>query len=384
MPVTRTRELTFVVSASAFVAVVSITAAMLAPTAPVGLPAGSSLSRAPSGSAAAYLTLQSIGHAVRRSYDPLPSLDLAPGSTVLILADPSENASNQDRRALQTFVAAGGTALVTGCAGSTFLSSASAGAGQSFAQTRTYGPRFPSPLSAGAPSIAMAAGCAPAVLGPRYLPLYGLGSDDVVWFSRVGRGLAVWWAGSTPIENRAIDEPGHLELLLNVVGASDREVVWDEFYHGQRRSLWSYLSRTPLPWGIAQMALAGLMAAAMFSRRRLPVRGRFVEARTSPLEFVETMAALYARAPSAGAATAQVRARLRRLLLEATGLSPGVTDARLAAAAAGRVSVQPDDLCGLLEAGASAGSDSSTSVEAALPLVRRMQAVAAALHGGSR
>jgi hypothetical protein len=126
------------------------------------------------------------------------------------------------------------------------------------------------------------------------------------------------------------------------------------------------------------------MAAAMFSRRRLPVRQRFVESRTSPLEFVETMAALYARAPSARAATAQVRARLRRLLLEATGLSPAVTDARLAAAAAARVSVQPDDLRGLLEAAASAGSDSSTSAEAALPLVRKMQAVAAALHGDSR
>ena len=382
MPVTRSRDLTLVAAAIAFVAIITIAGAVLAPDAANDLPQGSSFSRAPSGTAAAYLTLQSIGYTVSRSYEPLPSVTATPASTVLIIADPAEPASNQDRRAVQTFIAAGGTVLVTGCSGATFLSSATAGLGQSSAQPRIYKAGFPSPLSAGAPAISMTSGCAPALLGPRYVPLYADGADAVVWFSRIGGGLAVWWSGNTPIENRSIGREGHLELLLNIAGSRDRRILWDEFYHGQRRSLWSYASRTPLPWALAQIALVALVAGAMFARRRGPIRARFVEARTSPLEFVETMAGLYARAPSAAAAVALARVRLRRRLLELTGLRPDATDERLAAVACARTRIPPDDLRRVLEAAGQAGSDSSITPEAALPLVRQLQAFAGTLHGG--
>ena len=197
----------------------------------------------------------------------------------------------------------------------------------------------------------MSAGCSSPELGPQiYLPLYGDPRGEAVFFSRVGRGLAVWWSGTAPIENRSIEQAGHLELLLNIVGSRDREILWDEFYHGQRRSLWSYVIATPLPWALAQVALVAALAATMLARRRTPIRDPVVESRTSPLEFVETMAGLYARAPSAAAAVALARARLRRLLLEATGLSPSVSDARIADAAAARVSIPKDELRDVLEA----------------------------------
>jgi Domain of unknown function (DUF4350) len=382
MSAARSRELTLGAAGVATAVILAIASALLAPPAADRLPPGSSFSRGPSGSGAAYLTLESLGYEVRRSYEPLPSLTMTPESTVLVIADPAEPASNQDRRALQAFVAGGGTILVTGCQGATFLSSTSAGIGDPVPSPRIYKARFPSPLAAGAPAISMTSGCSLAELGPRYLPLYGDGPDEVVLFSRTGRGLAVWWSGNTPIQNRSIDAPGQLDLLLNVVGSRDRQIVWDEFYHGQRRSLWSYVARTPLPWGLAQIALAALVAGAMFVRRRLPIRDRFVEARTSPLEFVEMMASLYARAPSAAAAVALARTRLRRLLVEATGLSATATDARLAAAASPRMSIAPDDLRRVLEAADRAGSDPTTPAATALPLVQRLQAVAAALHGG--
>jgi hypothetical protein len=381
MSATRSRELTVVTVGVATAVILAIAGAVLAPPAGDNLPPGSSFSRGPVGSGAAYLTLESLGHTVWRSYEPLPSIALTPES-VLVIANPVEPASNQDRRALQAFVVGGGTVLATGCQGATFLSSTSAGIGEPVPRPRIYKARFPSPLSAGAPAISMTSGCSPAELGAHYLPLYGDGADEVVLFSRMGRGLAVWWSGNTPIENRSIDAPGQLDLLLNVVGSRDRQIVWDEFYHGQRRSLWSYVARTPLPWGLAQVALAAMVAGAIFVRRRLPIRDRFVEPRTSPLEFVEMMASLYARAPSAAAAVALARARLRRLLVEATGLSSAASDARLAAAASARVSIPPDELCAVLEEADRAGSDPSTPAETALPLVRRLQTVAAALHGG--
>lgn len=382
MPPTRSHELTLAAAGVAAAVILAIGGVLLAPPADEGLPAGSSFSRAPSGSAAAFLTLQSLGYAVERSFEPLPSLSGTPASMVLVLADPSEPASNQDRRALQEFVAAGGTVLVTGCTGATFLSSsASVGVGLPAAPPRSYPSRFPSPLSAGAPAISMTSGCVSPAPGERYLPLYGDGDDDVVLFARVGRGLAMWWSGTTPIENRAIGEAGHLDLLLNVAGPRHRRIVWDEFYHGQRRSLWSYVSRTPLRWAVAQFALVAIVGGAMLARRRLPIRERLVDVRASPLEFVESMAALYARVPSSAAAVALARVRLRRLLLELTGLSTGTTDARLAASASARLPNAPDDLHAVLEAADRAGTDPSTPAETALPLVQRMQTIAATIHG---
>jgi hypothetical protein len=116
----------------------------------------------------------------------------------------------------------------------------------------------------------MAADCPPAEPGPQYIPLYGDDHEEVVRSARIGNGLAVWWAGNTPIANRSIDAAGHLELLLNVAGPRGRTIIWDEFYHGQRRSLWSYARLTPLPWLAAQAGLVGLVAAAMYVRRRVP------------------------------------------------------------------------------------------------------------------
>jgi hypothetical protein len=194
----------------------------------------------------------------------------------------------------------------------------------------------------------------------------------VVKAARIGNGAAIWWAGNTPIANDAIDDKGHLELLLNAVGSRDRAIVWDEFYHGQRRSLWSYTRQTPLPWLLAQLGVVALVAAAMFVRRRRPVREAYNESRTSPLEFVETMAGLYARAGSAREAVAVARHRLRRLLIDATGLASGVTDERLAAAAAARFRIDGADLARTLDA-----SGDIATIERALPIVRQLQAFAA-------
>jgi hypothetical protein len=382
MPPRRSREVAVAVAGLALVIALSTTVTVLSPPASDGLAPGSSFSLDPDGSAAAYATLQSLGYQVTRSFEAIASLAPAPSSTVLILADPKEPASAGDRRALQTFVSAGGTVLVTGCLAASFLSSGGGAKPPDLAagfDEEPFTAMFPSPLTAGAPQISMDRLCAPGDLDARYTPLYGDGGGSVVWAARIGKGLAVWWAGTTPIVNRAIDEPGHLELLLNVVGSKDRAILWDEFYHGQRRSLYSYAKLTPLPWLLAQAGLIAAVAAAMFVRRRAPVLDRFVEPRTSPLEFVDTMAGLYARAGTAGDAVATARARLRRLLLEATGLASSVDDSSLAAAAAARVRVDPSQLDAALRASNPQGVDVKMTAAEALPLVRRLQAFASAL-----
>ncbi len=382
MPSPRTGELIVIGLAVVVVAAVSIAAAVGGAAGDDVLPHGSTFSYGPSGTAAAYQTLRRLGYSVRRSVEPLSSFGAAQGTAVLIVANPSEPASNQDRRAVQSFLARGGTVLATGCAGATFLSSTSSGTGEPLPRAETYTVRRRSPLTRDAPSISMTRGCANPELGTRYAAVYGRGAVDVVYEARIGSGVAIWWEGTTPIENATIDAPGHLELLLNAVGPPSRAIVWDEFYHGHRASMWSYLARTPAPWGLAQLALVALVAVMMFSRRRVPVRGRVTAARTNPLEFVDTMAALYARAKSGAAAVGIARIRLRRLLLASGGGGADPSDARLAESAAVRVQMPADELRELLEAAGRSSADPSTSPEAALPLVRRMQTIAARINGG--
>jgi hypothetical protein len=379
MPALRSREVAVAASGLALVVALSIGVAILAPPASETLPSGSSFSHQPSGSAAAYLTLERLGYTIRRSFDPLAAIAGDPASTVVILADPAEMPSNADRRALQSMVAAGATVLLTGCGARAFVADVGDDPGEPEAAEATpHAARLPSPLSAHAPRISMPAACA-SRRGAGFTALYGDEDAPVVRFRRSGRGLLVLWAGSTPISNAAIEDAGHLELLLNLAGPPGRAILWDEFYHGQRRSLYSYAKHTPLPWAAAQVLLVLCVAAAMYARRRAPILERTVESRASPLEFVDTMAGLYARADTAADAVTLARTRLRRLLAGVTGLAPDAHDDRLVAAAAGRRRVDAAELRAALAAAGGAGSGTLAARDA-LPLVRRLQACAAALE----
>src|SRR5262249_22309909 len=138
MPAPRTGELTVIGVAVVAVAVVAIAAAAGGSAAADALPSGSTFSFGPSGTAAAYQTLQRLGYTVRRSIQPVSSLEGERDADVLILSDPSDVASNRDRRTLQAFLANGGTVLATGCGGATYLSSRAPGVGSPFPKEQTY------------------------------------------------------------------------------------------------------------------------------------------------------------------------------------------------------------------------------------------------------
>lgn len=377
MPAIRSRELVLVVSGTALVVALLAAAAVLAPPAD-NLPRGSSFSYGEDGTAAAVQTLTRLGYGVKRSFDPVGSLSIEPARSVLVLADPAEVPTNSDRRALQALVSAGATVLVTGCGAAPFLTASDVIMSPADVAPRSFAARLESPLSARAPRITMRTDCGAWDPGSRYTLLYGDERGAAVRSARMGSGTIVWWAGSTPLVNGSIDEPGNLELLLNVAGDRSRTILWDEFYHGQRRSLYSYARNTPLPWAVLQLALVLAVAAAMFVRRRTPVFEQPIDSRASPLEFVDTMAGLYARANTAADAVATARLRLRRLLAEATGIAPDADDRNLAVAGAARRRLDSTEMTGALEAAAAARDDTMTARQA-LPLVQRLQRCAAAL-----
>jgi hypothetical protein len=379
MPAYRTSELAVAIGGIAVVVALAAAAAIVAPPAAQRLPAGSSLSYQADGSAAAYLTLERAGYDVRRSFDAVSALTVDPAETVLILADPVDVPTNSDRRSLQALAASGATVLLTGCGATAFLSTDRSFSGDSTAAPRPFTRAFPSPLSADAPRITMAPDCGWWNPGEHFTVLYGDDHSAAVRFAKTGSGMLVWWSGSTPLTNASIDEPGQLELLLDLVGVRGRTILWDEFYHGQRRSLVSYALHTPLPWVSAQILLTGLVAAAIYVRRRAPIVERVAESRASPLEFVDTLAGLYGRASTAGDAVATARIRLRRLLAEATGLSASADDRRLAEAAGARLRIDATETASALEA-AAALTDDTTLPGEALAAVRRLQTAAAALR----
>ena len=371
-------NLTVVGVAVGAMAILALAGALLAPPETSGA-RGSSYSTSADGAAAAYLTLTRIGYDVRRSIEPVSVIVADPRRTALVLASPDDPPSNADRRFVRDFVRRGGVVLATGCGGAAFLSSINATMPENaLAEKETFDAMSPSALTAHAPRISMAPSCPAFAPAERYVSLYGGGEFGVVRTARIGEGTVVWWAGITPLSNDGIAEAGDFDLLLNTLGPQgERTVLWDEYYHGQRRTLWSFAARTPLPWAGAQALIVGIAALVTFSRRRAPIRSRAIEPRTAPMEFINTMAGLYGRANGTAAAVSTARGRLRRLLLQRTGQSSAVPDARLAAAAAPRARADAATLGALLDASARASEDSRLPAGDALRLVRELQQAAA-------
>jgi hypothetical protein len=344
---------------------------------------GSSYAAHPRGGRAAYLALQRLEYPIERSFEPLTSLaGRDPRATVLVLADPSQPPSNLDAKALAAFVHAGGYVLAAGREVATFLPGG--------LRRPTEGPiemqpaRLPSPLADGIAAVEMPASDHALPVASPYVAVFGTFEAPAVAVARFGEGRVVWWASSRPLTNDAIQQHDHVGLLLNALGAARaRTVVWDEYYHGHARSLWSYIAATPLPAALIQLALIATLALFAFARRRAPIRSPAVEARTSPLEFIDTMGGLYERAGAAAAAVSTIAGRVRRRLLDAAGLPAASDDARLSRVAAERLGLG-DGVAATLARAREAAADPSLTPARAVTVAAELQTLAARARAAQR
>ena len=379
MPARRLRDIHFLAVAGVLTMILAGAGAFIAPPGGPGADTPSSFSAAPSGGKAAFYTLRQLGYRIERSYEPMTAITAEPSRTTLLITGtlpPSE----QDRRALRTFVDRGGTVVLVGSQGAVFLS-LDAAPPLPFAQPVTHRVVAPSPLATNAPEITMAPVASAPKFGPSYVTVFGASPDTLaVVTARSGKGRVIWWAAPTPLVNAHIDRSGNLQHLLNVAGApAARDLLWDEHYHGHTRSLWSYAARTPLPWIGAQLGVILAFVFVTHSRRRGPVRARAVDARTSPLEFIDMLRALYKRAGANGAAVAAARARLRRSITSAIGLPADTSNEVIARAIASKTRVDPGELTRLLAEADRATNDGELDAAEALTLTRRLQQVTAGL-----
>ncbi len=375
------RDLVVVAIAAALMLLVAgATSVISPPDEGLGL-RGSSLSSGAAGGKAGFLLLRRLGYVVQRTFDPLVSLEANPATDMLVLMAPQQPPSNLDVAALTRFIEAGGVVLVA--EQSSWLPSLKRGAVRTSPLT-TPTAVVASPLALGAPAIRMDHLGAEGEPDPPYTTIYADARGAAVVAARIGRGRVVYWASAVPATNAAIDEPGHVELLVNAIGPPlDRRVLWDEHYHGHRRSAWSFASGTPLPAALAQLGVIGLAAFVTVSFRRRPLREVPDPPRTAPLEFIDTMGGLYERAGATTTAVTVALAHLRRRLIMVSGLPADADDASLARTAAARAGLSPESLAALL-ARARAASRGPLAAAAAVSIVRSLQEASRAVDRQAR
>jgi hypothetical protein len=200
------------------------------------------------------------------------------------------------------------------------------------------------------------------------------GQDAVVVHYAEGAGAVVWWSSAAPLSNRGLKSDADLRLLLASVGGPGRTVLFDEYIHGDRESLWATINGTPVKALCWQLAVIALLLIVSFGRRSGPVRAMARASRTSPLEFAESMGALYEKAGAADVAVGAAERRLMDFLQSEGGISRETLRSgpdAIAAAVTARFGYASPELAEDLKA-AQEAEFSRLSAKSALELVRRM------------
>jgi hypothetical protein len=334
--------------------------------------APSSYSTASGGAKAAYLLLGQSGYNVQRWEKPLTDLPKTVGTTV-ILADPLEAPTREERESLKSFLSDGGRIIATGMFSGTFLPENDSVPDMLLGMTwKKASAASPSAITRAAPEITIA----PQARWPSYSPaysLYGDGDEIVVVKYPYGRGEVLWWAAATPLTNAGLKEPGNLEFLLANVGDTKAPILWDEYVHGYREDLGSSIAHSPVKWLLLQMALLGLAVVATFSRRSGPLSVPVTDVRLSPLEFVQTLGGLYENAGTASVAVDICYQRFRYWLTRRLGVANNVSINDLESAVRDCFTPKDDRFGAILRRCESAKSNPYLGEAEALQLVQELE-----------
>jgi len=329
----------------------------------------SSHSTASGGAKAAYLLLLQLGYNVQRWEKPLVDL---PKTATVILADPMEAPTREERESLKSFLSDGGRIIATGMFAGTFLPENDSVPDMLLGMTSKKAAAVsPSAITRAAPEITIA----PQARWPSYsaaYSLYGDGDEIVVVKYPYGRGEVLWWAAATPLTNAGLKEPGNLEFLLANVGDTKAPILWDEYVHGYREDLGSSVAHSPVKWLLLQMALLGLAVVATFSRRSGPLSAPVIDVRLSPLEFVQTLGGLYENAGTASVAVDICYQRFRYWLTRRLGVANNISINDLESAVRDRFAPKDDRFGAILRRCESAKSDPYLGEAEALQLVQEL------------
>jgi hypothetical protein len=353
---------------------------------PVGVAGQSTVpsvySTAPRGARAAYLLLRDLGFDVRVWEEPPPTLAALPPDALLILAEPADAPNKSAREALARFLEGGGHILFCGAVIPAFFPAAKVQPPLFGRSPWILNADLPGAISRGAEHVTMRAQTWWGKLDSSQLRLYGAGNNAAIVSWRVGKGEVLWWASASPLTNAGLNQAGNLPLFINSIQAfasHNTPIYWDEYFHGERTSLSSYLVRTPLKWGAWQLALVAVLLIFSFSRRSGPIVMPPAVSRLSPLEFVDTMGALYRHAHAFALPVEVSYRNLRLELTQRLGLPAATPDNELARIASERLGVDHVSLADALAAAAPGALPAKPSSRQALALAQRLETHVASL-----
>lgn len=304
--------------------VLVLAALLLAPGGDLSRDVPTSYSTASRGAKGSYLLLVETGYTVER-WELSPVELRSPKGTTLIIAEPTMMPNTEERAKLHDFVWRGGRLVVAGMHAAIMLPRNDSQEEPLGALGATEWARAkavtPSLYSRVAPEIALSPRAIWNNDSPA-LPLYAQGEKAVVVSYPFGEGEVIWWADATPLTNAGVREAHNLEFFLACLGdKQETRVLWDEYYHGYRKSLAATVAHTELKWLFVQMALIAAFALLTWSRRSGPVRAIAGDSRLSPLEFVETLGGLYQRANAAAVSVDVAYQRFRYWATRRLGLA---------------------------------------------------------------
>lgn len=345
----------------------------------------SSYSTASGGAKAAYLLLSQAGYNEERWERPLDQLPRAMGRT-LILAEPEEAPTREEKDRLKAFISEGGHVIATGMFAGTFLpeneSTPDVLGGMEWKKASALSP---SEITRAAPEIVLAQKARWRAYSAAY-PLYGDGDRTLVVKYPYGRGEVLWWASATPLTNVGLKEQGNLEFFFACMSGAKGAILWDEYIHGYRQTLGSSIVHSPVKWLALQLLLLGLAVVATFSRRSGPVCKPVSTVRLSPIEFVQTLGGLYETAGTASVAVDICYQRFRYWLTRRLGVASNISVADLELAVRDRWAFVDDHFVAILRHCESAKGDPYLHPPAALQLVQELDeyAVRLKLFQGAR
>lgn len=330
----------------------------------------------PGGALAAYTLLLDLGFNARRWEDSPAELPESGFGALLILCDPTQPAGKDDRQALARFVSTGGRVLFCGATVRSFFAQALITSQPFETEWKEFSAALPGDLTRGAATITLRPEAYWNGRTDDMTRVYGDGKTGAVISWSIGQGEVIWWAGATPLTNAGIRSTGNLRMFLNTIAPpahAPGQILWDEYFHGQRGSLWSYISATAIVWTLPQIGLIVVAVLFTFSRRSGPVMMPAVRSRLSPLEFVDTIGGLYQRAGASPVAVQASYSRLRLELSRRLGMPAASTDAGFARAAAERLGLPEDKLLDALRSASQFSASKKLKEGPALKLVQELE-----------
>src|SRR6202021_416936 len=346
----------------------------------------SSYSSASGGAKAAYLLLSETGYKIQRWERPLSDLPLGPTKTfTVVLGEPEEAPTREERERLKTFISQGGHVIATGVFAGTLLPKSESVpdilSGMTWKKATSLSP---SQITRAAPQIVLAPRAYWQASTPEY-PLYGDGDHTLGVKYPFGRGEVLWWAAATPLTNAGLKEPGNLEFFLACLDGQNHEILWDEYIHGYRQTLAGSIAHSPVQWLFAQLVLLAVAIVATFSRRSGPTCVPTVEVRLSPIEFVQTLGGFYDAAGTASVAVDICYRRFRYWLTRRLGVAGNTSSDELASAIRNRweitgESFANDQIIATLRSCEAASSDPFLQAPVALRLLQELDGYASRLN----